>query len=112
MGLWIHNTNPHTEKWRKGTQIKIKSGYGAYKEERVNIFLVGGHLLEVLGKYKYLSKFIEKSNGYYPELYENLEKDRKFWGCSGKIIGREGSDLRKYGILYISLLQAVLLYGS
>ena len=73
---------------------------------------MGDHISGVIGKFKYLGRVLEKSEGKWMALYQNLEKPRKLWEHFGKILGRERSDIRATRLLYHMIVQDVLLYGS
>ena len=62
--------------------------------------------------FKYLGLVLDRSDDNWPEVRRNVEKARQVWIWIGKLLRREGSDLRVSEMFYQELVQAVLLFGS
>ena len=72
---------------------------------------MGDQPLEILGEFEYLVRVLDKSSNDWPALYANLAKSRKCWGRFGRIMGKEGADVRTSGLFYHAVVQNLLLYG-
>ena len=75
-------------------------------------FLVNGVELERVNKFKYLGRILRDDDRDTDCIEENLSKARKRWGSIAKILKREGANAECMGRFYLTIVQAVLLYGS
>ena len=61
--------------------------------------------------FKYMGSLLTENNDDWPDFIENLQKDRKIWSRTDRILGREGADTRTSGSFNIAIFQAILLFG-
>ena len=73
---------------------------------------VNSEPLEPATAFPYLGRTVAYNNSNWAALYHNLWKARRRWGVVGKVVTKTGATVRAQGILYKSIIQSVLLYGS
>ena len=76
------------------------------------VFLAYGALLTAISSFRYLRQMLSSSKDDWPEVEKNLQRARGKWGRLVKILEREGADRIMVGRFYVSVVQAVLLFGS
>ena len=72
----------------------------------------GGALVEGMVQFKYLGLPLDKTDDYWPAVRQNVKRARRVWGRLGKMLQREGAEIKVSEILYRAVLQALLLFGS
>ena len=68
-------------------------------------------LLETVTSFKYLGRVLMAGDGDWPAAMGNLKKARKSWAQLTRILVREGSNPRVYGMLFKEVVQAVSIFG-
>ena len=68
--------------------------------------------LETVSSSKYLEHLSTVNNDDWPNVIENIQKARNIWSCLARILGREGADTWTSGYFYITVIQAIFLFGS
>ena len=68
--------------------------------------------LALVASFKYLGRFLSKTDGDWPEVVHNLWRARHKWEQPARVLIREGTDARNLGNIYVAVVQAVMLYGS
>ena len=61
---------------------------------------------------KYLGRILTATDDNWPRVVGKLGKARKNWGHLSWVLGREGNDPKVSRVFYITVTQAVLLFGS
>ena len=79
--------------------------------ERVTTFQVYFRPLEKLSSFKYIVRLLMATNGDWPAVITNTQKARKSWSCLDWILGLEGANTWTLGHVYVTVVQAVLLFG-
>ena len=75
-------------------------------------FSVNGKAIERVRKFKYLGRFFTDNDNDSVCIQENIKNARKRWNCIGKILKAEGASAKCMAKFYITIVQAVLLYGA
>ena len=75
-------------------------------------FTVNGKAIERVRKFKYLGRFFTDNDNDSVCIQENIKNARKRWNCIGKILKAEGASAKCMAKFYITIVQAVLLYGA
>ena len=104
---------PSTDMWQRGEERKRHQL--AAEEARLGTataITVYGFPLVTVPSLKYLGRILSVSEYYWPEVVHNLRKAQKKWVWLSRVLVREGADAQRPGLLYVSVVQAVLLYGS
>ena len=83
------------------TRESLERAFGAYREPIKN-FLA----------FKYLGRVLTASEDDWLEVFGNLGKARRSWGCLSQVLGREGADPKVSRTFYTAVSQAVLLFGA
>ena len=61
---------------------------------------------------KYLEHTLDQIDGDWAVICWNIKRSRKGWGRPVKMLWREGTDTQVSDILYRSVVQAMLIFGS
>ena len=75
-------------------------------------FLVNGKKLQRVKEFCYLGRIFTENDDDTKCIQDNLKKARKRWACVGKILKTEGVNSKIMAKFYITIVQAVLLYGA
>ena len=98
---------------RHGTERKRRRLVVEETEERMGrVFSAYGTPLTAVPSFKYLWRTFSYSDNDWPEVEQNLQRERGKWGKLEKILGRERADRRTVWRFYVEVVQAVLLFGS
>ena len=62
--------------------------------------------------FEYLGRQISSRDSDALALFMNLSKARKHFSCISNLIAREGADAVVGGRIYVTVVLAVMLYGS
>ena len=54
----------------------------------------GGDLVEGMVQFKYLGLPLDKTDYYWPAVRRNVKRARRVWGRLGKMLQREGADIK------------------
>ena len=68
--------------------------------------------LGIVSSFRYPVRLISSTDYDCPAVIYNLCKSRRIWSNRDRFLGREGTDTRMSGNFYVSVVQAVLLFGS
>ena len=68
--------------------------------------------LEAKTLLSYLGRVFTYNNSYWSGFYSNLRKDQRRWGMVAKVLGKKGSTIKAWAMIYKASVQAVLLFGS
>ena len=68
--------------------------------------------LEPVAAFPYLGRMDAYNNSNWVDLYQNIWKARRWWVMVGKLVSKTGATFQARGILYKTVVQSVLLYGS
>ena len=71
-----------------------------------------GAPVESVTEFKYLGRILTATDDDWPEVVGKLGKARKSWGQLSRVLVREGAYQKVLREFYISVTQAVLLFGS
>ena len=71
-----------------------------------------GEPIESVMAFKYLGRILTATDDDWPEVVGNIRKARRSWGRISRVLGMEGADPEVSRAFYISVTQAVFLFGS
>ena len=75
-------------------------------------FYVYGQELERVKEFKYLGRIIREDDDDTQTILEQIKKARGKWNSIAKILKREGANAQTMAKFYMTVIQAVLLYGA
>jgi hypothetical protein len=75
-------------------------------------FHVAGSLLAVVCDFLYLGRWLSENDLDDLAVTSNIKKARQCWGRLSRILTREGANPRVMARFYVTVIEAVLLYGS
>ena len=75
-------------------------------------FIVNGKKLQRVREFCYLGRIFTENDDDSKCIQENLRKARKRWASVGKILKTEGANSKVMAKFYLTIVQAVLLYGA
>ena len=75
-------------------------------------FHIGGEELERVRYFKYLGRILTEDDDDTRCIENNLKKARQQWNSIAKILKKEGASAKCMAKFYITVVQAVLLYGA
>jgi len=75
-------------------------------------FSVNGKEIERVKKFKYLGRWFREDDSDTCSIKENIRKANGRWNCLANILKREGANAVCMGRFYLTIVQAVLLYGA
>ena len=93
---------------RRANEIKQDRQFEAGKVK----FYVGGEEIEQVRHFKYLGRILSEDDDDTKCIEHNLSKARKQWNCISRILKQEGASAKCMAKFYITVVQAVLLYGA
>ena len=73
---------------------------------------INGVRIERVKHFKYLGRILSEDDCDSKCIDDQLKKTRKRWTCIAKILKREGANAACMGKFYLTIVQAVLLYGA
>ena len=76
------------------------------------IFHINGQPLERVRSFRYLGRILSDNDDDSPCIQENLRRARQRWNCIAKILKAEGANAKCMSKFYMTIVQAVLLYGA
>ena len=66
--------------------------------------------LVMVASFWYLGRTLTAVDDNWKSFVINLQKEWKVWDHLSRILGREGSDVKKSGRFYIAVVQATLMF--
>ena len=75
-------------------------------------FYVYNTKLERKQEFKYLGRILNQNDNNDIYITIQIEKARQRWNCVAKILKREGANAKTIAKFYLTIVQAVLLYGA
>ena len=75
-------------------------------------FIVNNKQIDQVKEFKYLGRIFSNDDDDTQCIKSNLKNARKKWNCLAKILKREGANAVCMARFYLTVVQAVLLYGS
>ena len=76
-------------------------------------FTVNGKVVDKVQELKNLWRILSDDDDYYSKcILENIKKAKSWWNCIAKILKGEGGSARCMSRFYLTIVQAVLLYGT
>ena len=75
-------------------------------------FQVYGRPLETVSSFKYLGRLITAMDDDWMSVIVNLQNMRKSWSRLSRILRLEGVDYQTLGNLYLTIVQAVLIFST
>ena len=82
------------------------------RENSERAFKAYGAPIELVSEFKYLGRILTEADDDWPAVVGNIRKARRSWGRLTRVLSREGADPKVSQTFYISVTQAVLLFGS
>ena len=67
--------------------------------------------MELVSEFKYLGRILTATDNDWPAVVGKLRKARQSWGRLARVLRREVADPKVSWAFYISVTQAVLLFG-
>ena len=71
----------------------------------------GSAMVEGLGKFKYLGRPRDQTDGDWPAIRQNIMHTRTIWGRLGNLSRHKGADQRVTEMFYRVVAQTVLIFG-
>ena len=68
--------------------------------------------MEAVLEFRCLGRHLTATYDHWPVVVGNNKKERRSWGRLARVLGREGADPKVSRTFYITMTQAVLLFGS
>ena len=75
-------------------------------------FTVNGKQIERVREFRYLGRIITDNDDDTRCIKDNIKRAKKRWNCIAKILKREGANAVCMSRFYLTIVQAVLLYGA
>ena len=75
-------------------------------------FYIKGKEIERVKEFEYLGRIISDNDDDTKCIDNAIKKARRQWNCIGKMLKREGANAETMAKFYITIVMAVLLYGS
>ena len=75
-----------------------------YREE-------GYNMVEGVANFKYMGENLDQTDDNWPAVRQNIMCTRLVWGRLGKLLRREGAELKVSEKFYRAVAQSVLLFG-
>ena len=114
-GMRVKNLEKHLDSYtcKKGTSRRDNE----LMQDRQHVadkvkFYVNGIELERVKEFRYLGRIITDDDNDSKCIEFNLKKARQQWNCIARFLKREGASAKCMAKFYITIVQAVLLYGS
>ena len=105
-----HQASQTCKKLTSRRQHEIRQNAQAQANDVV--FTVNGKAVEEVHEFKYLGRIISDDDDDTKCIFENLKKAKNRWNCIAKILKREGANAVCMSRFYLTIVQAVLLYGA
>ena len=97
----------------KGAEIKrLRLDETETRENSKWAFKAYGEPMEAVSEFKYVGRILTSTDNDWPAVAWNLKKARQSWGRMARVLSREGADPKVSRNFYITVTQAVLLFGS
>lgn len=93
---------------RKTNSIKQEEQGRARKVK----FYVNGLPIQRVRQFRYLGRIFTETDDDSVCIQDNLSNARRRWNCVAKILKTEGANANCMAKFYITIVQAVLLYGA
>ena len=68
--------------------------------------------LDPVTSFKYLGRVLSVADSNGPAVVHNIWRGRQKWARISRVLSREGADARTSGRIYMTVVQAVMLYRS
>ena len=75
-------------------------------------FFVDGQEIEKVREFKYLGRILSDDDDDTKSIQDNIRVARQQWNCIARLLKREGASATVMAKFYITIVQAVLLYGA
>ena len=75
-------------------------------------FQINAEALPPWKPFPYLGRTIAYNNIYWAEVYHKLKKAQRRWGMIARVLEKTGETVQDRGMMYKSVDQLALLYGS
>ena len=75
-------------------------------------FFIDGVEIEKVKSFKYLGRILSEDDSDTVCIEHNIKKARQQWNCIARFLKREGASASIMAKFYITIVQAVLLYGA
>ena len=109
----LNGRHPNTSQCAKWTERKRRKMVAEEAREGMyQAFRAYGHLLTMVEEFNYLCHIITASDDEWTAVVGNLQKARKKWERTSRILGREEAYERVSGIFFKAVVRVVLLFGS
>ena len=108
--LQRHRDSPTCKK----AQQRRKHEYLQQEQAKANTinFTVNGKSIERVREFKYLGRIFSDDDNDTISIKDNIRKARQKWNSIAKILKREGANSVCMARFYLTVVQAVLLYGA
>ena len=109
----LNGLHPGTAQCTKGAERKRRRlAETETREKSERYFEAYGAPIESVLEFKYLGRILTVTYKYWPAVVGNLRKARRSWGWLARVLSREGAYPKVSWAFYISMTQAVLIFGS
>ena len=75
-------------------------------------FILDGGSIERVDSFRYLGRILAENDSDLRCVDEQLKRARQRWARLARILKREGANARCMAVFYLTIVQAVLLYGA
>jgi hypothetical protein len=113
--MHVENVNDHqkTATCKKGTQQVQKQAEDiAHRAAKDVVFTLNDKAIENVEHFKYLGRWISRSDNDAKAMLENIKKARKKWSTFSRVLIQEGADHKTMGTFYKTIILAILLYSA
>ena len=109
----LNGRHPGTAQCLKGAEKKRwRLAETETRENLEQAFEAYGAPIKSVTEFKYLGRILTATDDDWPAVVGNPGKAKRSWGRLSRMFGKEGADPKVSRAFYISVTQAVLLFGS
>jgi hypothetical protein len=98
---------------QKGSSQREKREEDATRKQAGEIiFYINGREIENVPEFKYLGRWLAKSDNDLKAVQANIQKARARWSGFSRVLTRKGANRKVMSVFYRTIIQSVLLFGS
>ena len=102
-----------TKNCQKGSSQREKREEDATQKQADEIiFYINGREIENVPEFKYLGRWLAKSDNDLKAVRANIQKARARWSGFSRVLTRKGANRKVMSVFYRTIIQSVLLFGS
>jgi hypothetical protein len=108
---WKHQQSEDCKRWTKSLNGRKRSAENAAKVQKTT-FTVNNAPIENVTSFKYLGRILTQNDNDTAAIEGNLLKARNRWARVRKILAQSGATPKHMVSFYLTIVQAILLYGA